>query len=180
LRLNRLCEPALREAVPPLARFADTWGIHLPLDPTIPILPDFVAYAVFPRDHDIKLTSRRDGELIVEFAIRRGASREVLRAQLDAIFAANSWLTNASAHHQHRKRSYYENVFRAYDLSLQDYTFPEIAQQLWPKEWSSMRRDYPQKNPMVQRAQDYVARAHALIHERDMENVEIGQRLSST
>ena len=175
LALKRLCQPEVRTLFPPLAAFAHAWILRLPLDPAISALPDWVAASVFPRTYDITLTYRwvyeelslwpqDDRELVVEFRIRQGASHDELREQFDAILAAHaSW--NRPRLYRHRgNQRYYEQVFHAFDLSIQGRTLPAIAQQLWPNEWHAHSERLPTHQTLLQRARGHVTRARALIH----------------
>jgi hypothetical protein len=174
LALKRLCQPELRTLVPPLAKFAHTWMIRLPLDPAILTLPDWVAAAVFPRDYNITLCYRRvwedlslwpqyDKELVVEFRIQDGASPDVLRKQFDAILATQASWNRPYSYRKRWDQAYYEEVFAAYDLHTQGYTFPAIAQQLWPREWHRQSEAPSSHKALKQRARDHVKRARGLI-----------------
>ena len=59
-------------------------------------------------------------------------------------------------------------MFQVYDLRQQGLSFPEIAQQLWPKAFEDNRllHPYPEKNPSVQKAYSLYKTAKKLIQER--------------
>lgn len=169
--LPRLCRPALRTLFPPLAKFVHAWAIRLPLDAAIPSLPPWVAALVFPRSYDIRLTYRRvfedltlwpqeDVELVVEFRIRPGASRDELLEQFDLILARQAHLQQPRERRIHGSQDYYQRVFQAYALHHQGQTAAAIAQHLWPEDW---QRQTPTHRTLVQRVRGYLKRAQVLI-----------------
>jgi hypothetical protein len=175
----RLCRTEKRDLFPPLARFERDWGIRIPLDPAIPFLPKFVTVHVFRRDYEISLTlapsdeaplsfSPSDEELIVEFRIRPGASKEVLRAQFDTILQMySSWDVDQKAPRTRQRQEFadYDKMFRAYDLRQQGQPINEIARQLWPEKFERNQRPYPEKNPIALHARDCIRRAKKLIRD---------------
>jgi hypothetical protein len=166
-----------RDLFPPLTHFERDWGIRIPLDPAIPFLPDFVALQVFRSDYEVSLTyapsdeatlscSPSDVELIVEFRIRPGASKKVLRAQFDTILQMyGSWDVDRKAPRMRQRQEFadYENMFLAYDLHRSGQSIDVIARQLWLKEFERNQRPYPEKNPIALRARDCIRRATKLI-----------------
>jgi len=174
--LRPLCDRELRTLFPPLAKFAYEWGLRLPLAPTIPHLPDWVAAMVFPRNYEIILTYKRvyedlnlwpqhEPELVVEFRIRAGASHDELREQFDAILARHAHWNHPRTHRIRPKQTYYENLFRVYDLHSHGHTLSAIAQQLWPHEWHGMSQGYGSKQTLRQRVRGHLKRARELICE---------------
>lgn len=177
--VNSLRRTENRDLFPQLAHFERDWGIRIPLDPAISFLPDFVTEHIFQRDYEISLTlapsdeaplsfSPSDEELIVEFRIRRGASKEVLRAQFDTILQMyGSWDVDQKAPRTRQRQEFadYDKMFRAYDLRQQGQPINEIARQLWPEKFERNQRPYPEKNPIALHARDCIRRAKKLIRD---------------
>src|SRR5215217_1486563 len=162
--LQPLCRPELRTIFPPLATFAHTWGIRLPLDPRIPALPEWIAASVFPRSYDIRVTYRRvwedlnlwpqhDVELVVEFSIRSGASPDELREQFELILARQAFLHQPRAGRIRHDQAYFKRVFQAYKLRQQGQTLSAIAYHLWPAD--DWERQTTTQKTLVQRVRAY-------------------------
>jgi hypothetical protein len=150
--VNRICKTETRDQIPPLASFAKDWGICVPLDPEISSLPLFVAFTVFASqiDYHLSLTFHfSPKELTATFLIRPGASKEVLLAQFDAVL--KSYLpphpsTSKKPKRQQKKLSYYELMFRAYDLRCAGDLPSTIAQKLLPDQFQHNRKRYSYPN----------------------------------
>jgi hypothetical protein len=169
IALSELCGKESRASFPPLARFERDWGIRIPLDPTIPFLPNFVATSVFQTDYEVLVwIPSTEREIRVEFRIRPGATKEVLLTQFDTILQVYGPWNDAPKGprtRQRRELAHYEETFRAYDLHQQGQSLGEIARQLWPEEFERNQRSYPEKNPIAQRARDRIRRAQRLIRD---------------
>jgi transcriptional regulator with XRE-family HTH domain len=177
LIVAHLCEPVYRDQCPPLADFARTWGIRLPLAPGIEDLPAWLASQVFPRPYEIRRTfqfqdTRYDphgadyyGRLTVDFY--PGVSRtEMIAAVVGELRKHAPWEEDGQERGQRvtPSQDHYIRLFAIYDHhTKKKATLRDLAHEYWPEELALDKPSSTQKPSAVQRVSDAIAAVQALI-----------------
>jgi uncharacterized membrane protein len=155
------------DQVPALAKFVKAGALRFPLPPRLPWVIEEVCRDLVP----VRVVGFDDMRHEVHIALKTDTSfpQPLVTDLLDLISSAynpkqRSRWGSASVRRRIQPLTHYRDVFRAYDLRKRGASLATIAEEIWPDDFATGQRAYPEKNPTIQRAYDHVKQAEDLIH----------------
>lgn len=148
---------------PSLKAFLNTWDVQFPLDPDIPFV---IAPLLASREElPIRVIDQTEDTLTV--TVYRHATKKRIKAAFETEIADYLPKDATGNRPVNKKRQwpieYYQEIFRAYDLSQENYSNSEIAQRLWPDTITASKHTSAARNTHLQNVKDRIQAAKRLI-----------------